>query len=183
MNIEKLAKHLKEFTLDEIEMITECDCKTEIEQLLNEGKIVFEQDVYKYIENCKTETYEVFIIQKGIDKNIQVEIAFDDFLNKYVKLNCKKSTYIRYRSVIKYNLLPYFGCKILNEICNDDIKKLYLEYKSRNLPPKTIRNNLSLLNQIIKYYQNLGVIDRKCVFQVKRLTDKNKFYIDRIIFA
>lgn len=30
MNIEKLAKHLKEFTLDEIEMIAECDCKTEL---------------------------------------------------------------------------------------------------------------------------------------------------------
>ena len=29
MNIEKLAKHLKEFTIDEIEMIAECDCKTE----------------------------------------------------------------------------------------------------------------------------------------------------------
>lgn len=182
MNIEKLAKHLKEFTLDEIEMIAECDCKTELERLLNEDKIVFEQDVYKYIGICNTENYEVFIIQKGIDKNIQVEIAFDDFLNKYVKLNCKKSTYIRYRSVIKYNLLPYFGCKILNEICNDDIKKLYLEYKSRNLPPKTIRNNLSLLNQIIKYYQNLGVIDRKCVFQVRGLTNKNKFYMNRIIF-
>lgn len=36
MNIEKLARHLKEFTLDEIEMIAECDCKTELELLLNE---------------------------------------------------------------------------------------------------------------------------------------------------
>ena len=42
MNIEKLAKHLKEFTLDEIEMIAECDCKTELEYLLNGGKIAFE---------------------------------------------------------------------------------------------------------------------------------------------
>lgn len=50
MNIEKLARHLKEFTLDEIEMIVECDCKTELERLLNEGKIVFEQGLYKYIE-------------------------------------------------------------------------------------------------------------------------------------
>ena len=182
MNIEKLAKHLKEFTIDEIEMISECDCKTELEHLLNSNKIMFEQGVYKYVGIYNTETYEVFTIQKGINKNIQVEIAFDKFLNEYVKLNCKKSTYVRYRSVIKYNLLPYFGSKTLNEICNDDIKKLYEEYKSRNLPPKTIRNNLSLLNQIIKYYQNLGVIDRKCIFQVKRLTDKNKFYIDRIIF-
>ena len=47
MNIEKLAKHLKEFTLDEIEMIAECDCKTELEQLLKEGKIVFEHGLYK----------------------------------------------------------------------------------------------------------------------------------------
>lgn len=42
MNIEKLAKNLKEFTLDEINMIAECDCKTELEHLLNSNKIVFE---------------------------------------------------------------------------------------------------------------------------------------------
>ena len=182
MNIEKLAKHLKKFTIDEIEMIAECDCKIEIEHLLNDNKLAFEQGVYKYIEICNTETYEVFTIQKGINKNISVEIAFDDFLNEYVKLNCKKSTYVRYHSVIKYHLLPYFKNKYLAEICNNDIKELFNEYKLKKLPPKTIRNNLSLLNQIIKYYQNLGIIDRKCVFQVKRLTDKNKFYIDRIIF-
>ncbi len=41
MNIEKLAKHLKEFTIDEIEMIAESNCKTELERLFNEGKIVF----------------------------------------------------------------------------------------------------------------------------------------------
>ena len=60
-------------------------------------------------------------------------------------------------------------------------KEIFNEYKLKKLPPKTIRNNLSLLNQIIKYYQNLGIIDRKCVFQVRRLTDKNKFYMNRII--
>ena len=48
MNIEKLARHLKEFTLEDIEMIAECDCKTELERLLNEGKTVFEQGLYKY---------------------------------------------------------------------------------------------------------------------------------------
>ena len=34
MNIEKLAKRLKEFTLDDIELIAECDCKTKLERLL-----------------------------------------------------------------------------------------------------------------------------------------------------
>lgn len=47
MNIEKLAKHLKEFTLDEINMIAECDCKIELEHLLNSNKIMFKQGLYK----------------------------------------------------------------------------------------------------------------------------------------
>ena len=54
--------------------------------------------------------------------------------------------------------------------------------KGRNLPPKVLKNTLALLNQMIKYFQNLGVIERTCNFQVKRLTDKNKFSINRIIF-
>ncbi len=58
MNIEKLVRHLKEFTLDEIEMIAECDCKTELEQLLNKGKLVFEQGLYKYKEPEQKQTFE-----------------------------------------------------------------------------------------------------------------------------
>ena len=30
MNIEKLVRHLKEFTIDEIDMITECEYKTKL---------------------------------------------------------------------------------------------------------------------------------------------------------
>ena len=182
MNIEKLAKHLKEFTLDEINMIAECDCNNELEHLLNGDKIVFEQGLYKYKENINSENYEIFITPNRNIQNISFKNAFERFLNDYVKNNCKPETYKRYSSVIKYHLLPYFKNKNLVEICNNDIKEIFNEYKLKKLPPKTIRNNLSLLNQIIKYYQNLGIIDRKCVFQVRRLTDKNKFYMNRIIF-
>lgn len=182
MNIEKLAKHLKEFTLDEINMIAECDCKTELERLLNSNKIVFEQGLYKYKENINSENYEIFITSNRNIQNISSKDAFEKFLNDYVKNNCKIETYKRYSSVIKYHLLPYFKSKELSEICNNDIKELFDEYKLKKLPPKTIRNNLSLLNQIIKYYQNLGIIDGKCIFQVRRLSDKNKFCINRIIF-
>lgn len=182
MNIEKLVKHLKEFTLDEINMIAECDCKTELEHLLNSNKTSFEQGLYKYKENINSENYEIFIIPNRNIQNISSKDAFERFLNDYVKNNCKLETYKRYSSVIKYHLLPYFENKNLTAICNNDIKELFNEYKLKKLPPKTIRNNLSLLNQIIKYYQNLGIIDRKCVFQVRRLTDKNKFYMNRIIF-
>jgi len=182
MNIEKLAKHLKEFTLDEINMIAECDCKTELEHLLNSSKICFEQGLYKYKENINSENYEIFITPNRNIQNISSKDAFERFLNDYVKNNCKLETYKRYSSVIKYHLLPYFKNKYLAEICNNDIKELFNEYKLKKLPPKTFRNNLSLLNQIIKYYQNLGIIDRKCNFQVRRLSNKTNFKENRMIF-
>jgi len=34
---------------------------------------------------------------------------------------------------------------------------------------RRIRNILVLFNQIIKYYQNQGFIDKTCVFEVRRL--------------
>lgn len=68
MNIEKLAKHLKEFTLDEINMIAECDCKSELEHLLNGNKIVFEQGLYKYKESKQQKTFD-FIKKPKIYKS------------------------------------------------------------------------------------------------------------------
>lgn len=79
-------------------------------------------------------------------------------------------------------LLPYLRGKFLNDINNDDIKEVYNICQVRGLQYRRTKNTLALLNQLIKYFQNLGIIERKCVFQVKRLTDKNKFSINRIIF-
>ena len=99
MNIEKLAKHLKKFTLDEIEMIAECDCKTELERLLNGNKITFEQGMYKYVENIPTVQFNIFIENKTVDvvhikcmknygfaigNNIGTEIAKENYKFDYI---------------------------------------------------------------------------------------------------
>lgn len=181
MNILKLAKHLKEFTLDEIEMIAEYDCKTEFEQLLNSNKIVFEQGLYKYQEE---KPKQEFIICPKEVTNFQVitfDFATNYFLENYAKNNCKYSTFRKYRSSLKYHILPFFRDKILNDITCNDIRKFYYFCKSRNFPPRVLKNTLALLNQIIKYFQNLGIIDRGCNFQVRRLSDKTNFSVDRII--
>ena len=181
MNIEKLAKHLKEFTLDEIEMIAECDCKTELEHFLNEGKIVFEQGLYKYQE--ETPKQEYIICTKEVT-NFQV-ITFDDdieyFLENYAKNNCKYSTFKKYRSSLKYHILPFFKNKMLNDITCEDIQEFYYFCQNRSFPPRVLKNTLALLNQMIKYFQNLGIIDRTCNFQVRRLSDKTNFTVDRLI--
>ena len=182
MNIEKLAKHLKEFSLDEIEMIAEYDCKSELEFLMNSNKIIFEQGIYKYVENLSSDKYELFTNIRSINSNISIINACNEFLNEYVKNNCKIKTFSRYRTIINRHIIPYLKKNYLYEINNDDIKNLYYQYKKMYLRPKTIRNYLSLLNQIIKYYQHKKIIDRKCLFQVKRITYKNEFDINRILF-
>lgn len=76
-------------------------------------------------------------------------------------------------SIFRTHITPFFRDKILNDITNLDIEQFYNYCIERYLQPRRLKNTLTQLNQLIKYYQNLGVIDRKCVFQVKRLTDKN----------
>jgi hypothetical protein len=182
MNIEKLAKHLKEFTIDEIEMIAECDCKTELEQLLNEDKIVFEQDLYKYKESEQEQTFDLFVIPKNKITPIKIEDAVAYFMKEYVKEYCKFETYRNYRSIFNFNILPFLKGKFLNNISIKEIKTVYNACKMKGLKPRRIKNTMALLNQLIKYFQNLGIIERTCNFQVKRLTDKNQFSINRIIF-
>ena len=182
MNLEKLAKHLKEFTIDEIEMIAECDCKTELEQLLNDSKIIFEQGLYKYQEQRLKQEFIICTKQIVNYQVITFDAAIEYFLENYAKNNCKYNTFRRYRTILRYHISPFFKNKNLNDITCNDIQEFYYFSKSRNLPPKALKNTLALLNQMIKYFQNLGIIDRTCNFQVRRLSDKTNFTVDRIIF-
>ena len=182
MNIEKLTKHLKEFTLDEIEMIAECDCKTELERLLNEEKLVFEQGLYKYQEEKPRQEFIICTKQTTNFQIITFDTAINYFLENYAINNCKYNTYRRYRTILRYHISPFFKNKMLNDVTCNDIQKFYYFCKGRNFPPKVLKNTLALLNQMIKYFQNLGMTDRTCNFQVRRLSDKTNFTVDRIIF-
>ena len=182
MNIEKLAKHLKEFNLDEIEMIAEEDCKTKLEQLLNEGKIAFEQGVYKFIERVKIIDYAIFSQELIYNKPLPIELAIKYFLENYAKNSCTKRTYETYESIFRVNILPFFRGKILQELTIEDIKNFYANCKTRNLGHRRLKNTLTQLNQLLKYFKSKGISSKCCNFQVKRLNEKNEFNIDRIIF-
>ncbi|MBS4760877.1 MAG: hypothetical protein KHX03_09295 [Clostridium sp.] len=183
MNIEKLAKRLKEFTLDDIELIAECDCKTELEQLLNSNKILFENGIYKYNEETKTgENYEIFSPLKNKHLKISIEDAKEYFMKNYVEKYYKFETYRNYNAIFNFNIIPFINCYYLHEIDIESIKELFKVCELRRLKPHRIKNTMALLNQLIKYFQHLGVIDRSCVYQVKKVQDKNHFGIENLIF-
>ena len=182
MNIEKLAKHLKEFTIDEIEMIAECDVETELEQLLNESKIILEQGLYKYVEKDDVLEYGIFATQENYNPQLKFKDAVIGFIENYAKKHCKQRTYETYESIFRVNIIPYFRNMPIQNINSDTIIRFYKCCRRRCLGERRLKNTMALLNQLIKYYQNLGIIDKTCNFQVKRLTNKNKFSINRIIF-
>lgn len=172
MNVEKLAKHLKEFTLDEIEMVAECDCKTELERLFNNNKISFEQGLYKYVEKSQKIDYAIFSTEGSNGVPLNFEIAVKCFLEKYAKPNCTKRTYETYESIFRVNILPFFRDKIIQYITVDDIKAFYVSCKTRNLGHRRLKNTLTQLNQLLKYCKSQGLASNCCSFQVKRITAK-----------
>ena len=164
MNIEKLTKHLKEFTLDEIEMIAECDCKTELEQLLNEGKIVFEHCLYKHVEVFKEKTFKLYPKPTFRKKK---SLLFCDLAHDYLAhRKLTKDTLKGYKSQLKYNILPYFGeiqiNKITYEMIVDFMQKMKDKYK-----PKTASNGVTLLGSILKYAFEQGLIKHNPYYGVK----------------
>jgi len=182
MNILKLAKYLKEFTLDEINMIAEFDCKTELEHLLNANKISFEQGVYKYVET-KAEYEFIIVVEQAYQmKQYGFKKAINNFMVEYVQMFCGKETIRTYKSIFKTNIFPFFKSKKIDDIHSEDIIAFYNFCLKRGLSHRRTKNTLSLLNQFLRYCKNKGWIKNCCNFQVRRLTSKNEFSMNRIIF-
>ena len=162
MNIEKLAKHLKEFTTDEIEMIAEYDCKTELKHLLNEGKIAFDQGLYKYVEKVE-KTFSLFEKPELKDE----KILFKDMAEYYITSpSLSKNKLKGYKSLLKYNLLPNFGEKYLNEISYEMIVDFMQRMKER-YKPKTASNAVTLLGSILKSAFQEGYLKTNPYYGVK----------------
>lgn len=164
MNIEKLVRHLKEFTLDEIEMIAECDCKTELELLLNENKLVFEHGMYKYKDAEQLKTFDIF--EKPIFKSGE-RILFKNMAIMYLNnRRLTKDTLKGYRSQLKYNIIPFFEGLYADEITYEKILE-FVEFMKKKFKPKTASNGVTLLGSILKYAFIEGYIKNNPYFGVR----------------
>lgn len=52
-----------------------------------------------------------------------------------------------------------------------DVENFRKTMQNKQISERRIKNILTLLNQIIKYFQNEGYIDKSCIFEVKRIAD------------
>lgn len=122
MNIEKLAKYLKEFTLDEIEMIAECDVSSELEKLIEDGKLLLENGIYKYQDFENKVEFAVFTNSEAENKNITLKTVSEIFMKDYAANFCKPNTIKTYSAILKTNIIPILGNKKFKRLVQKILK-------------------------------------------------------------
>jgi hypothetical protein len=164
MNILKLAKYLKEFTLDEISMIAECDVNEDLKRFLRDGKLTFDDGKYKYIEQEIVKTFE---LNQPPELKAGQRILFKDMVYAYLSSKkLTKSTIKGYKSILKFNILPYFGDLFLEEIMLSQINDFMQLMKDR-YKPKTASNCVTLTGSILKFAFEKGLIEHNPYLGVK----------------
>lgn len=169
----KVAKRLKTFTLEDIVMFCDIDSKTAEKFLKESENIKFCGNKFEYIEIIKKDNkFEIeYPIAKCVNSDITVVEACSKFLKIYKNKNITERTFKEYRTIISSQIIPYFKCYKLCDIKINDIQYFRQNMKLNNISERRIKNVLALFNQIIKYFQDNGIIDRTCVFKVKRVAD------------
>lgn len=76
-----------------------------------------------------------------------------------------------YKTFVYAQIIPYFRKFNLKDITVQDIENFRKYMQQNKVSERRIKNILTLLNQIIKYFQNEGYIDKTCVFEVKRIAN------------
>ena len=168
----KVAKRLKTFTIEDIMMFCEMDLKT-IEKFLQESEnIQAVGNKFEYIEAVKIEDKFRIIDKNILSKNSEITLidACEEFLRiKYKTL--KPMSYQTYKTFIYTQIIPYLKTFHLKDLTVQDIQNFKKYMQENKVSERRIKNILTLLNQIIKYFQNEGYIDKNCIFEVKRIAD------------
>lgn len=196
-----LSKKLKAFTFDEIFLLAEME-KEKLEKCLNElvenGTLKQDTQGYIYVEHIptmikdiiqssntkkqKTEKFGIFIQSLQEANKVSFYQLVDEFLNEYTIKFCTKNTLKTYKSLCKNNILPFFKNIDTEEVNQDTIKDFYIYCEEKLLTPIRFKNTMALLKQILKYAKDNGFTKNNFDFQVKRLSAKNEFNINQILF-
>ena len=168
----KVAKKLKTFTLEDIVMFCEIDSDVARKFLQESENIKLTGNKFEYVESVKTED-KFKIIYKNIQcKNSDITViqACEKFLD-LKQQNLTEQSYQAYKTFVYSKIIPYFKDILLKNITIQDVQNFKRHLQENKVSEPRIKNILTLLNQIIKYFQNEGYIEKTCVFEVKRIAN------------
>ena len=168
----KIAKRLKTFTLEDIIMFCDIDAKTAEDFIQKSENIKPVGNKFEYVETTKSDD-KFKIIDKNIpskNSDITVVAACEMFLEIKQK-TMTETSFQTYKTFVYAQIIPYFKKFKLKEITSLDIENFRKYLQENKKSERRIKNTLCLLNQVIKYFQNEGFIDKTCIFEVKRIAN------------
>ena len=168
----KVAKRLKTFTLEDVVIF--CDIDTDVaKNFIQDSKNIKPVgNKFEYVETIKAED-KFKIIDKNIpckNSDITVVAACEMFLEIKQK-TMTETSFQTYKTFVYAQIIPYFKKFRLKDVTVQDVQEFKTFMQTNKISERRIKNILALLNQIIKYFQGTGFIDKTCVFEVKRIAD------------
>lgn len=168
----KVVKRLRIFTLEDVVMFCDIDVDTAENFLQESENIKPLGNKFEYVESVGTED-KFKIIDKNIpSKNLDITVvtACEMFL-KIKQQTLTEQSYQAYKTFVYSKIISYFKKYLLKDVRIQDIQNFRQYLQENKVSERRIKNVLALLNQIIKYFQNEGYIDKTCIFEVKRLAN------------
>ena len=95
----------------------------------------------------------------------------------FLDLKCQTLTeqsFQAYKTFVYSKIIPYFKGILLKNITIQYVQSFKRHLQENKVAEPRIKNILTLLNQIIKHFQNEGYIEKTCIFEVKRIADLPK---------
>ncbi len=142
-----------------------------------QNKLQADYDFVKLHNTSNSHLYEILgKISRG---SLHRWFAMLNRTEDYTKLlpQYKYSTVREYRTVLNDEEI-----KIFTKFETKDIITIYNAFLERDFKPRRLKNTMALLKQFLKYCKSEGIIKNYTNFYVKRLTKKNEYSLDRIIF-
>ena len=151
-------------------------------KLTFQNKFIHPDKGLLYIEGVKT---PVLNEKKAI---VAIETVITDVTEKYLLINKLQREQMKFKKFfndipvavwikdarnrfINAHIIPYFKDFTLKNITVSDVESFRQCMQKKQISERRIKNILTLLNQIIKYFQNEGYINKTCVFEVKRIAN------------
>lgn len=158
-----LAKRLQTFSIDEINMIAECDTSGILKELIQEKTLIKTGETYQFqvikaeniIKLVEPSNYKSYTIKK-----INFVDAVEYFLKEYASKNCTVSTFQTYRSICRCHLLPFFSKKLVSEITKQDLEDFINLKHRQNMSAKRLNNCITLLGNILSKFEEWNFLKK-----------------------
>lgn len=98
--------------------------------------------------------------------NKQLETAMQEWLEVFKFPSVRRVTYDRCEQVLKNQIKPYLGDKILSNITSTDIKKTITELTEKGYAFSTVKQAYNLLNQFFSYLSIEGYLVKNPMINV-----------------